>query len=267
MAWTMASPSPCPLRRVVAASRWNGSNRRCNVGRDGTGPGVGDRQPRVPRSCSSIRDPAAGHVWRIALSTRLVTRLSMSLRSPVTGAEAPRLDMQPAGVAPLRPPERRRRDLGEVTGLPTFDAALAAREREQRVDQSLLMVAEADHLLAGDPQVSGRSRDRRAPPAARCAPPSAVSAARAKRWRRTVVASRTTTASRSSSWSSVSPSSLNSSSGPVSARRRSKLLAEISRAVAVIVRSGLRTRPAKNHPRCEDTTTSVASATAEPTIS
>ena len=47
----------------------------------------------------------------------------------------------------------------------------------------------------------------------------------------------------------MSPSALNSSSGPDSASRSFRLPAEIVRAVAVIERSGRSTRPAANQPR------------------
>ena len=43
------------------------------------------------------------------------------------------------------------RDRGEVDGLMAVEAALAAREREQRFDQALLLLADGEQLLAGVP--------------------------------------------------------------------------------------------------------------------
>ena len=52
---------------------------------------------------------------------------------------------------------------------------------------------------------------------------------------------------RASRSSKVSPSSFSSSFGPSIARRRCKLVAEMVRAVVVMVRSGRSTRPAMSH--------------------
>ncbi len=69
--------------------------------------------------------------------------------------------------------------------------------------------------------------------------------------------------SRASKSSKVSPSSFSSSSGPASARRWCRLLAEISLAVAVIVRSGRSTRPAISQPSAIDSATIAPSASKE----
>ena len=61
--------------------------------------------------------------------------------------------------------------------------------------------------------------------------------------------------SRPNRLSRVSPSSANSSARLPRATRRSRLLAEMSRAVAVIVRRGRRNRPAISQPTASDTTT------------
>ena len=58
----------------------------------------------------------------------------------------------------------------------------------------------------------------------------------------------------------MSPSSLSSSSGPVIAMRWCRVRAEIRRAAAVIVRSGLSTRPAISHPSPTETTAMMPSA-------
>ncbi len=63
--------------------------------------------------------------------------------------------------------------------------------------------------------------------------------------------------------SKVSPSSLSSSSGPRRSSRSWRLLAEIRRAVAVMVRTGRSIRPAKNHPSRSAMTVMMARAIAE----
>ena len=72
--------------------------------------------------------------------------------------------------------------------------------------------------------------------------------------------------------SSVSPSSVNSSPRPRTPRRRCRLLAEMSRAVVMIARSGRTKRPAISQPAARENTAMITSATtsfqnaAEPTV-
>ena len=52
-------------------------------------------------------------------------------------------------------------DGGEVDGLAAVEAALAAGEREQRLDQAFLLLADGEQLLAGVPvgvDAGGRGR-------------------------------------------------------------------------------------------------------------
>ena len=58
----------------------------------------------------------------------------------------------------------------------------------------------------------------------------------------------------------VSARSFSSSRGPESASRSFRLRSEICRAVAVIVRSGRRTRPATSQPSTIETTVMITSA-------
>ena len=58
----------------------------------------------------------------------------------------------------------------------------------------------------------------------------------------------------------MSARSFSSSRGPESARRSFRLRSEICRVVAVIVRSGRRTRPATSQPSAIETTVMIASA-------
>ncbi len=73
--------------------------------------------------------------------------------------------------------------------------------------------------------------------------------------------------SRPSSSSMVSARSLTSSAGPVTARRRSRLSAEMRRVTAVMSRSGRRTRLASTRPSSTETTAITTSASSEPTSS
>ena len=66
--------------------------------------------------------------------------------------------------------------------------------------------------------------------------------------------------SRASSPSKVSPSSLSSSSGPRRARRSLRLVTEICRAAAVMVRTGRSARPATSQPRAIESTAMTVSA-------
>ncbi len=93
-------------------------------------------------------------LYRMALSTRFATRLSASLGSPAAAAaDSAVLTSRPRRSAVL---VARRddvaRDLGQVEGLPLLDAALAAGQREQRLDEAFLLVAQGQRLLAGRPQ-------------------------------------------------------------------------------------------------------------------
>ena len=172
MARTMARPSPCPpvwpTRSVPR--RWNGWKRRS------TSPG-GITAPVLPIASVACPPVVAVEIstWppsrlcRMALSTRFATRLSARLGSPVAGAAVKRgVDADAPAVGFLAAVhDRLPGDLGEIERLPLVDAALAAGQREQRVDEAFLLIAERQHLLAGRSQrLRGGVRDRRARPAA-----------------------------------------------------------------------------------------------------
>ena len=90
----------------------------------------------------------------MALSTRLATRLSARLVSPVTmaGCEAGlHAYAQAGGLVPAAGHDPGGH-LGEVERFPAPRPALAAGQREQGVDQVFLLFAEPQQLLASCPQ-------------------------------------------------------------------------------------------------------------------
>ena len=199
MAWTMASPSPCPpvwpdplAAKLLewleqAASRSGGISVPVLLTDITARPAVLRRRDLDPA--------AAGTLCRSALSSRFATRLSASLGSPVAGAAA---SAASTGCRGARLPARRSVMTWPATsarsnGSHRSTPPLAAGQREQRRDQALLLIAQVQHLLAGGPQRAARWRPgRRARPAAGSAPRPAGCAARARRWPRNAAATRTT---------------------------------------------------------------------------
>ena len=157
----------------------------------------------------------------------------------------------------------RRSDRGEVDGLTAVDPALAAREHEQRLDQAFLLLADGKQLLARVPvgldagvriaqrelEQGALERERRAQLVRRVGDELPLR-----------IEGRLEAAEQSIDRLTKLPSS---SSGPVRSSRRWRLLAEISLAVSVIVRSGRSARPAITQPSQNEITAITASANAE----
>ena len=110
------------------------------------------RGTRRRRRCRSAPAPGPpGTLWLTALSIRLRTRRSARAASPVAGAGLElALDPQAQGrVARRRVAQDRRDDRGEVERLPPVEAALARGEGQQRLEQSLLLLAERQQPSRG----------------------------------------------------------------------------------------------------------------------
>ena len=156
--------------------------------------------------------------------------------------------------------ERLRGDRGEVDRFAIVEAALAAGEHEQRVDQAFLLLAGGEDLaehraqpLAAGVGVGERDLDQRA---------LEVSGVRsscetlAANWRCAAKDVSRRSSRRVEGVAELAQLVV----GAVRARRRWRLLAEISRAAAVIVRSGRSARPATTQPSPIARSAMIASA-------
>ena len=150
--------------------------------------------------------------------------------------------------------------VAQVESFLPVETALAAGQGEQRLDEPLLLIPCGQHPLAGAPQ--GRDGGLRV--GQRHLRHGALPRQRGAQFVRGVGDELALGAERrfQAAEQAVegSPSSLSSSSGPVMARRALRLLAEMYRAAAVIVRSGRSTRPATSQPSTAETTVMMASA-------
>ena len=166
----------------------------------------------------------------------------------------------------MRPPRPGLRDAGgevrEVERVPALDAAFPAGQGEQRVDEALGPGAERQDVLAGFPQgcrvglrivechLQQGSFDRERGAQFMGGVGHEVPLRPEQQ------------SSLANSSFSVSPSLPNSSSRRPVRSRLLRLLAEMSCAVAVISRTGRRSRPASSHPSATDSSTSTARTTA-----
>ena len=181
--------------------------------------------------------PGSGRRWPEPRRARL--------RREPRGARLPRHGPR----SPSRPARPGRRN-------PAVNATLAASQGEQRLDQAFLLLGPGPAVPRRSPGASARPRPGRpAPPGSASAPRRAGCAVRGRRWPRTAAATRTTPPAGRNRSSRVAPRSVNSSSRPPRPSRRCRLLAEMSRAVAVIVRSGRRNRPATSQPSATEIVT------------
>ncbi len=268
MARTMARPSPWPsvCRIRWLPSCWKGWKRRSTSSGGITVPvffTVMLARPAVVVVAISIQPPAA--LWRRALSTRFATRLATRFGSPAAGAVA--------SVVPTWMPRRWASWWRARTKFP----AMSARSKGSRcsIPRSLLASVSSASMRRSccSPSASTSWQvDRNVSAVA-----SGSASATWSRVRSAVSGVRSSCEalatkcrcdandvwSRSNRSSSVAASSLNSSSRPLRLRRRCRLLAEMSRAVAVMVRRGRRNRPAISQPSTSETTTMTASPTAE----
>ena len=136
-------PAPRPRR-------WKGSSSAAVASPGTLGPLFSTRTSRSASRGSHLDlHEAPSRLWITAFSTRFHTSCSSSRRSPLTTAgvalsptDSPRAAARPAARVGRRP-----RQLGQVHALvPLHHAGLAARERQQAVDQRLA----PQHLLAHD---------------------------------------------------------------------------------------------------------------------
>ncbi len=200
MAFTIVRPSPWPSAGPTRWSprRWKGWNRR-STSTNGTTAPVLLTVRRAPSSVVLVEicDGAAGDV----VADRVVEQVRDQARNEVWVAGRDRalqgradLDAVTLCVM-LAAVDDVSRDLSEVEWIPGLDAAFAGGERQQRIDQPLLLAGE----LPAPPRMSTagprrRRRGRRAPPAAAFAGRRAGCAAHGRRWRRTDAGTRTTPA-------------------------------------------------------------------------
>src|SRR6266699_2245812 len=262
MAATMDRPSPWPSPARPAA-RWKGWNRRSMSAGGMTGPVLATDKMTCPSSRPVVTSMVpAGRLYWTALSMRLAARRSIRSGSPCSGAGPSQAWTwswrcwiracawcRPAAAASDRSAGSRR---GRPASL-VARVSSASRMRSCCLPDSRSSWPAARHcpvVAAGLRSVTCR-RVR-----------SRVSGVRsswealATKWRWAV-----NDASRRASRSSrVSASSLNSSSGPASARRSYRLVAEIRRAVAVMARTGRSTRPAITQPSANASTAMTPSA-------
>src|ERR1019366_304470 len=150
MAATIGRPRPRPWSPAArwADRRWNGWRSRPIWAAGMTGPVLVIMNVERPRAevTSTLRSPP-GRLWRSALSIRLAASCRRRRSSPTTGAGGVRL----AGAQDLCG------DAGEVEGLPAVQAALAAGQGQQRVDQPFLLLSFGEHVLACRAQRGGGS--------------------------------------------------------------------------------------------------------------
>ena len=120
-------------------------------------PGVGDRQNRDPTVGSSLYvDPPAGDVVADRVVDEVADqpldqgRIAHRRRRYEVGDELDRAAVKPRAVRH----DADARD-GEVQRFAPIEPALAPREREQRLEQRLLLATRREQLLAGGPQRGG----------------------------------------------------------------------------------------------------------------
>ena len=258
----MARPSPWPPGRLTRSppSRWNGWNRRSDLtGRDHR-PGVADRDDRPgPRSwwcaprpgrrpcCAAARcppgsppgsRPGAGHPAPAPGPAPVSTVMPRRAASRCAGQRAPSRPPRPGRRAPAG--SRPRSLLARVSSAPIrcsccsprastswqadrSDAVLASRVGQRHLQQGPLRGQRGPQLVRGVGHEVPLRLERRLQP-----PEQVVQGVR--ELRELVVGGRSR------------PS------------RRFRLLAEMSRAVAVITRSGRSSRPATSQPTSTDST-------------
>ena len=265
MACTIDSPRPKPSPWLTrsAASRWNGWKRRSTAAGGTVGPVLATettaRPSRVP-VLTSTRPP--GTLWRSALSSRFATRRSARRGLPAAGAA-------PSAACSVRFRSAASAWRDAMTGPVT-----AARSKGSRSGRPACPVARVSsasmRCCCSAPAARTRSCAVRSD--STVAPGSARATWLMTRWRASGVRSscealamnwrwaRNDASSRASSPSKVSPSSLSSSSGPRRARRSLRLVTEICRAAAVMVRTGRSVRPATSQPSATESTAIRASA-------
>ena len=251
IAWTMARPSPCPSawRSRSLPTCWNGWKSRSisAVGIIGpvlltvmvARPGADVVETSTRPSCDVVAHCVVDEVRHQPLDEYWGRRLRGRQRGWCRSG-CPR-----RSASCLRPTRTVSAMLARSNGSHSSDASLAGRESEECVDEPFLLLAERERLFAGRAKAVGVGvRDRRGQPASsvRC-PASGVRSsweAFATKWR----------------WASKDgfepPEEVVEGLaefgelvvGPSSSRRRCRFVAEISRAVVVMVRSGRRNRPA-----------------------
>ncbi len=161
MAATMARPRPCPLAWLVRplASRWNGWNSRSTWPGGMTGPVFRDRDGGPPgRLGGADLHLAAGHVVPDRVVHQVADQAFGQARVAHRGGRVQRggqLNVVPLRVSGPgldgRPGQGR-----QIERFRLPDAALAAGQGEQRVDQLLLLLAQGQRLGAGRAQFGRR---------------------------------------------------------------------------------------------------------------
>jgi len=265
MACTIDSPRPRPLGWPArsAPSRWNGRKSRSTSAGGTTGPLLTTVRTALPSRVSVATSmwPWAT-LWFSALSTRLAASRSASRGSPAAGAAdsaacTSRSRSSASGRRARRTwPASPARSKGSQVPRP---ACPRARVRSASMSCSCWAPAARTRSCAARRVSAVASGSARATwLRIRCLASGVRSSceALATNWRWAL----NDASSRASSPSKVSPSSLSSSSGPPRASRSCRLVAEISRAAAVMVRSGRSTRPATSQPRPMESTAIPVSA-------
>ena len=100
----------------------------------------------------SARPPAT--LWRRALSTRFATQAfgqALVTRRRSRGERCVDVDASLLGVLPPDQ-ENLLGDLGQIKGFPLLDSPLTGGQGEQRLDETFLLIAQRQHLLAGRSQ-------------------------------------------------------------------------------------------------------------------
>ena len=191
-----------------------------------------------------------GRLWCSALSIRLATSRSTSLRSPSVGAALrSRTNCTPQTSASVLPPPRPLTSrVPRSTGCRRHGRGLSPRKHEQRVDELLLLLPRDEDPLVRGAERPGWRRGSDRPPGRVCAGGRAECATRGTRWPRTGAASERSLEPPEQSVDGVAEF-LELVVRPV--RRRDAGAGSRPRCpacVAVIVRSGRNTRPAMIHP-------------------
>jgi putative ABC transport system permease protein len=265
MARTMARPSPCPSPWPIrwgpsCRNGWKRSSTACGGMRVPVLPTVMTAPAVVRAVLMSARPP--GRLCRMALSMRLAIRLSARLGSPVAGAGASLLVrwMPWRSASPRRAritlPVMSARSSGWGCSSPRWLFARVSRAAMRRSCRSPRSTSssQVDRSVATEDSGSAIATWSKARPAA-----SGVRSS----WEAFAMKCRCDSkeaSRRANRSSSVSPSSVNSSPRPRTPRRRCRLLAEMSRAVVMIPRSGRTNRPAISQPSARESTAMIATA-------